>query len=74
MYGENATLEHIVVIPWVCTSVLWGQYAGFSHPVSPQCVPLGLAAVVGIVSILSSLKAHCPGICNVMLDGCHILC
>ena len=34
----------------------------------------GLAAVVGIVSILSSLKAHCPGTCNVMLDGCHFLC
>lgn len=30
--------------------------------------------MVGIVSILSSLKAHCPGICNVMLDGCHINC
>ena len=33
------------VIPWMCTSALWGQHPVFSHPESPHCTPLGMAAV-----------------------------
>ena len=55
------------VIPFICTSALWGQDPGLSHPKSLEGVPLGVAAVTyclmaGILfPFLNSLMAHHQG-------------
>ena len=73
MYGKMQGSGLIEIIPLICTSATWGQYSAFLHPESPQGAQLGVTAVaqglaVGslFVSILSSLKAHSQGGCNVM--------
>lgn len=62
---------------------MWEIWAHWNHflictLVLSSCVSSGcticVASVVGIVSILSSLKSHRPSICNVVFDGYHILC
>ena len=59
------------IIPLICTSATRGQYPGLSHPPCPPGAPSGVAAVsvglmVGILSILSSLRVRHPGSCKVM--------
>lgn len=35
------------IIPWIFTSVIWGQYPVFLHPEFPQGSPLGVDASDG---------------------------
>ena len=52
-------------IPFIWTSILWGQYPAFSHPESPLGIPPGVTAVLGGgVGGLGALRAQ--GGCNVM--------
>ena len=52
-------------IPFIWTSVLWGQYPAFSHPESPLGIPPGVTAVLGGGGGgLGALRAQ--GGCNVM--------
>ena len=63
------------IIPLMCTSALWGQCPVLSHPECPRGAPSGWvgSSCSGWrldgrhpVSILSVLRAHLPGSCNVM--------
>ena len=76
MYGKMQEAGLTEIIPLICTSATWGQHPVFSHPEFPQvhreggfsCRLLdGLGSgQPAFVSIVSSLRAHHPGSCNVM--------
>ena len=54
MYGKMQESGVIEIIPFVCTSALWGQFPVFLHPESPQGAQLGTAAVAeGLVAATS---------------------
>ena len=73
MYGKIQKSGLIEIIPFICTSAIWGQYLVFSHLVSPQDAQLGGDwSGWGLdgghpASILSSLRAPGQGSCNMMV-------
>ena len=55
MYGEMQELGLSGISPWICTSLIWGQYSVFSHPEFPQGSPSMVAVIAQDCDILCLL-------------------
>ena len=66
-YGKIQVSGLTEIIPLIWTSALWGQYPVFLWVSLGRTVRVMVTGVVGIVHILSSLRAHQP------LDSCNMM-
>ena len=82
MYGKMQEFGLSEISPWICTSLIWGQYSVFSHPEFPQdslwvgsgCCLITTRWQVFFPSWVSLGLTSSPSLAATITDACDILC